>query len=159
MLGDDRAGTFEFVQKLAADMHHAGLFVSSVLTKQPIEASKLIGMHGAGIAGKMIDWVLSVAIRAELIPRARRRVSAPRAFIADIAPEPCRLGLPWFEFALQPYGRAIDKKRGASSDQLADVIRNGSSSAVLRPTQSVSIERGRLTFSRAKILDCRSSDK
>ncbi len=122
MFGDIRAGAFELVYKLAAHVHHAGLSVSFTLTIQPIEACKAIGMHGASIAGEMIDRMLALAIRAELVPRAGRRIPTLRALIAYITPEPRGLRLLRLQFALQLDRRVIGKKYRACPDQLADMI-------------------------------------
>jgi hypothetical protein len=70
----------------------------------------------------MVDGMLALAICAELIPRAGRGITAPRAFIAHITPEPRGLRLLWLQLALQFDGRVIGKKRRACPDQLADMI-------------------------------------
>jgi hypothetical protein len=69
----------------------------------------------------MIDGVLALAVHTELIPRARRGLPLPRAFIARIAPEPRGFGLLCLCFGLQLYRRVISKERRTCTDQLADM--------------------------------------
>jgi hypothetical protein len=63
-------------------------------------------MHSTGIAGEMVDGMLTLAICAERVPRAGRGLPAPRAFIAHITPEPRGLCLLWLQLAVQFDGAA-----------------------------------------------------
>ena len=70
-------GALGLFKELAAHMHHAGLLIGFIFAEEAIEARKAVRVYGAGIAGEMIDGVFAFAIRAELIPRAGRRIPTP----------------------------------------------------------------------------------
>ncbi len=103
-------------------MHHASLFTGFIFAEQTVEPGIAVGMHGAGVTGKVVDGMLTLAIHAELIPRTRWGIATPSAFIAHITPQPCSLGLLCLEFGLQLYRRIVGKKRRTRPDQLADMI-------------------------------------
>ncbi len=103
-------------------MNHAGLFVSLAHTEQAIEPGKAVGMDRAGIAREMVGGVLTLAIDAELIPGTGWRCPAPRAFVADITPEPGGFGLCRVGAHLQFYRGVVGKQGGPRPDQFADVL-------------------------------------
>src|SRR5690606_563995 len=90
--GDDGPIAFEDLDELAADMDHASLLRGEPFAEQAIEAGKAVGMHAALVAREMGGGMFPLSVHAELIPRAGRCLSAPWAFIADVAPEPGGLG-------------------------------------------------------------------
>ena len=50
-------------------------------------------MHPAAEAGEMVPWVLALAVTGEPIPGGGWSAAAPRAFVADVGPEPGGLRL------------------------------------------------------------------
>lgn len=106
-------------------MDEARLFTGFPVSEQPVEAGEPISMYGAGVAVEMIDGVFPLAIHAELIPRARRGLTAPWPFITDIAPQTRGLRLLELGLGLQLDRRVIREQCGAISDQCTDVAGQG----------------------------------
>ena len=79
-------------------------------------------MHHALVALKVGHGVLAFSIGAELIPRAWGRLSAPRPFVAHVAPHPGGLGLAGFSTTLHPDRGVICEQRRPGAHHLADRV-------------------------------------
>lgn len=147
--GDGGAGALEDIQEIAADMHHASLLAGQTLAEQPDEAGEPVGMHDALVAREMRGGMFALAIHAELVPGTGRSLSTPRPFIADIAPHPRGLDFAGLAPDLHLDRGIVGEESGSCLHLLANVIGQGARTSVERPTQSVSVDRCRSTFSRA----------
>ena len=124
LFGDGRALRPVDVDELAPDMGHAGDLADGAGAVEVLEPGIAVGMHPAAEAGEMILGVLALAVAGEPIPGGRWGIAAPRAFIAGIGPEPCRLGLAGAggEHADR---RVIGEDRLGRQDMAADGIGQG----------------------------------
>ena len=96
--------------------------VSQPLAEQPVEAGKSVGMHDARVAPEVGGRMGTLAIHAELVPSTGRGLTAPRPFVADIAPHPRGLGFARLAPSLHLDRGVVCEQRMTDAHQLADMV-------------------------------------
>ena len=73
LFGDGPALGLVNIDKLAANMRHAGHFISLGMPEQTIEAGVIVGMNPAFIFQQVLDWVFAFPVDRKPIPDTGRR--------------------------------------------------------------------------------------
>jgi hypothetical protein len=124
LLGDDRALRLEDVDELAPNVGQAGDLAHAARPIEFVEAGIAVGMDPALVAGQMPRRVLALAVDREPIVGGGRIRAVPGPLVADVRPDPRRLGLPVAR-GLQLDRRVVGEDRGAAQDVAPDRVGQG----------------------------------